>query len=257
MRTLRSKRALLVIALLVSVVASPPAVATPLVNSAVIRPRVFNNCPGSSLTTINNFPASIVIDDARTLQPCPGYAVNRHVWRFSDNGTTPAVFNNRDSFRFCADLVITGGAAGGVGGLQISPASAQDTEGLFVVSTYGTDGFISASGGNLPTFVFTRSGDPTYLMGTVIHLEIAYSPSAPNFPAKIEYRVRYNDVDYTSEALPFGGIGDDARVGGYFEFDASQSGQYHMRVQWSNICFEALTVDVAPKAWQQVKSLYR
>jgi len=241
-------------ALLAALVVGPPAAATPLVNSAVIRPRVINNCPGSSLTSVNNFAASIVIDDARSLPPCPG-VMNMHVWRFSDDGATPAVFNNRDSFRICTDLVATGGAGGGTAGLQISPSWAQDTEGLFEVSTLS--GFIYATGGRLPYFEFTRSGDPAYQLGTPIHLEMVYSPSAPNFPAKMEYRVRYNNVDYTSGPLPFGGIGDDARVGGHFVFDTASSGQYHMRAEWSNICFEALTVDVAPKMWQQVKSLYR
>ena len=54
------------------------ALARPVINGATIETRTFNDCPISTLSTSNNFPASIEITDA--MDPlCVGFA-NLHSW---------------------------------------------------------------------------------------------------------------------------------------------------------------------------------
>jgi len=243
------------------------ASATPAANSAVIRPRIFNDCPGSTLTTVNAYPGSIVIDDVNT-PGCVGFA-NRHNWRFSIDGTTPVPFNNGDSFRYCATLTL-GGTGHGEGGLNVSPWFSQDVDGVFNVRT--TDGEIACFGGRLPFYSFTGSQGLTYVKGTPITLEIIYLPNGLSMasPATIEYKITYNAMNYTSgpkafdlgnpmEDPPYGlwGILNDARVGGHVQFFVGQSGQgAGLRAVWTDICYDALTVAAEPTTWTKLKGLY-
>ena len=87
--------------------ASPEAALADVPNGATIETRTFNDCPLSTVTTANNYPASVQITDV--MDPaCLGF-VNLHSWSFSeDGGATAAVFNNNSNFRFGADFKIEG-----------------------------------------------------------------------------------------------------------------------------------------------------
>src|SRR5438128_759193 len=79
---------------------------TPNPNSVLIKQRVFNDCPFSTVTVVNNYPSLISIED--TGLACSGFA-NLHTWSLStDGGTTAAQFPNNSDFRISADLVISG-----------------------------------------------------------------------------------------------------------------------------------------------------
>src|SRR5206468_6378854 len=106
--------------------------ATPQINGANITPRVFNDCPFTTLTVTNNFPSLVSIEDAHLA--CSGFA-NLHTWTLSsDGGATEAVFNNGDDFRLSADLVLTGnGTFGGEAGLRVSPWYSHEADGTFNV----------------------------------------------------------------------------------------------------------------------------
>jgi len=91
--------------------------AAPNPNSAVVVPRIFNDCAGSTLSITNDYPTCITIDDQNV--GCVGGA-NLHAWRFSEDGANPLVFNNGDSFRFAADVTISG-TGDAEAGLQITP----------------------------------------------------------------------------------------------------------------------------------------
>jgi hypothetical protein len=238
------------------------AAGTPLVDSAVIRPRVINLCPGSLLTTTNDYPTSLVIDETRA-EPCGGYA-SMHTWRFSEDGVSPAIFNNGDAFRFCADIILSGDGEAHFG-LQISPWWGQDLEGRFELND--TTGFLQAYGGRLPPYLFDHSLG--YIRTTPIHFEMIYHTHGLSqfSPATIEYQVRYKTFEYTSGPLPFDrgpegasygewGIQNQANVGGFVYFVTGQSGN-RVRVEWTNICFESFAVDVAPGTWSHVKELFR
>ena len=95
--------------------------ATPLVNGATLELRTFNDCPISTVTAVNNYPASIEITDA--MDPaCIGFA-NLHSFSFSaDGGATAAAFDNPSSFRFGADVTLAG-AGGGEGVTPVARAT--------------------------------------------------------------------------------------------------------------------------------------
>jgi hypothetical protein len=235
-------------------------------NSAVLRLRIFNDCPTSQLTTTNNYPTLIAIEDLQL--DCTGFA-NLHNWRFSEDGANPAVFNNNDSFRFGADLVVSG-TGEGESGLQLSPWWSQDVDGRLNVRT--TDGEIACFGGRLPFYSFTAPPHNLhYVKGTPIHLEIKYLANDLNQqnPGTIEYTVVYNSTTYLSGVLPFDegnpnegrgtwGILDDARAGAHLQaFLQAGNPNAGIRAEWTNIFFEELIVPVEPASWGRIKSAYR
>jgi hypothetical protein len=242
------------------------AAATPNPNSAVLITRVFNDCPGSTLTTVNNYPGQIIIDDVNA--GCVGFA-NLHVWRFSEDGVNPAVFQNSDSFRFCANLLISG-TGECESGLQVRPWWSE-SDGRLNVRT--TDGEIACFGGRLPFFSFTGTFGLHYVKGTSIYLEIIYSPNGLSMasPATIEYKLTYNAVNYTSGPLAFDegnpaedpphgrwGILNPAYVGAHMQFFVGQSGPTgNARCQWSDVCFKEIKVSVEDTMWGTMKQLYR
>jgi len=244
------------------------ATATPAINSAVVITRVFNDCPGSTLSFVNNYPALISIDDQNV--GCIGYA-NLHVWRFSTDGTTPAAFANGDAFKFSADLLLSG-TGECEAGLQLSPWWSLLVDGRFNVRT--TDGEIACFGGRLPFYSFT--GAPHllhYVKGSPIHLEIIYLPNGLSVgsPATIEYKLVYGGNPYTSGPLAFDegnpaedpphgvwGMLSPAQAGGFVQFFVAQSGpQGAVHAEWANIGFEPLTIAVEPATWSTVKGMFR
>ena len=234
------------------------ALATPAVNGATIETRTFNDCGLSTLTTSNNYPASIAITDVMD-SLCVGYA-NLHSFSFSeDGGATAAVFNNNSNFRFGADFN-TSGPGEGEGGLRISPWYGQYVDGRFMANA--TTGEIACFGGAIPFYTFT--GAPhliTYVKGTTIRLEVTYRANDlfTGDPASIQYRVIYNGTTYDSPELPFCiqntsecnphglfGMLNEGRAGGYFQPRANTGAS--LTATWSNITYSSnclATVDLA------------
>jgi len=252
-----------------AVLALVPALAsaTPDPNSAVIQTRIFNDCPSSLLTFDNSYPSEIWIEDAQL--NCFGFA-NLHNWRFSEDGSTPAVFNNNSNFQFGADLVITGTTTAEAG-LQVAPWWSQDVDGRLNVRI--PDGEIAAFGGRLPFYSFSANHGIFYQAGETIHLEIIYLANdlTQENPATIEYKVTYQGMDYSSGVLPFDegnpnepyglwGMLDDGRVGAHFQ-PQSQGGNddAQARAVWTNIYFENLDQEVPTleTSWGRMKQLFR
>src|SRR5262245_10158162 len=225
---------------------------TPQVNGAIVTTRTFNDCPLSTVTTSNNYPAQIQITDE--MSPlCVGFA-NLHSFSFSDDGgTTAARFDNNSNFHFGADVVIDG-AGEGEGGLRISPWYGQFVDGRIMANA--TTGEIACFGGALPFYSFTVNHGIHYVRGTTIHMEVTYLANdlSDVNPASIRYRVVYNGNTYESPVLPFGeqnpnecntpqhnslwGMLNDGRAGGYFQPHADTGAS--LTITWSNITFEAL-----------------
>ncbi len=240
--------ALLAVAFAATVCLATQAASTPHPTSAVIRTRIFNDCPVSILATTDNYPALIQISDQNP-GSCYGYA-NLHNWRFSEDDVNPAVFDNDADFQFGADLMISG-TGEGEAGLQVSPWWAKDTDGRLNVRT--TDGEIAGFGGRLPFYSFTANHGLHYVKGTSIHLEITYRPNGltASDPATIVYRVLYNSSEYSSGALPFDegnpaedppyglwGMLNDGRVGGHLQYFLSATPPPHgITATWSNVYF--------------------
>jgi hypothetical protein len=243
------------------------ASATPSPNSAAIFERVFNDCPSSNLTTVNNYPMLISFEDL--VLDCGGWA-NLHAWRFSeDGGATAAVFNNDSGFAFCAILTISGEGEGEAG-LNISPWWSQLVDGRIHART--SDGEVACWGGRLPFYSFTANHGVLYEKGNAIQMSMTYLPHGLSMasPATVQYSIIYDGVSYSSGPLPFDegnpaegygswGMLDDGRVGGFL-LAPLQGGNPDagIKAEWTHICFQNL--DVVPtesSTWGSVKSLYR
>jgi hypothetical protein len=259
-------------ALAMTVVLVGAAFATPVPNSAALALRVFNDCPLSTLSTSNLYPASISIQDI--MHPaCVGFA-NLHSWSFSeDGGATPTLFVNGSNFHMCADVVIDGQGQG-EGGLRFGPWWAQLSDGRFMINAeagHVPAGEIACFGGRLPFYSFTVNHGISYVKGTTVTMEITYmahSLTAAD-PATIQYKYTDGSGTYSSPILPYDegnpaenpphgvwGCLHDAMVGGYFQPRANSGAS--LACTWSNICFENLdVVPTSSSTWGRLKSLYR
>ena len=256
------------------------AIADPTPNSAVIKTRIFNDCPFSTIVTANTYPANIQITDTVNPEGCTGFA-NLHNWRFSaDGGATPIQFHNNHAFTVSAELTISG-PGHAEAGLQVSPWFSPDIDGRFNVRT--TDGEIAVFGGVLPFYSFTSAQFVTYTKGTPIRLEVAYDPRSNTEadPAVIVYGLTYNATTYTSGPLAMTGcnmaeepiygcygILNQAQVGGHLQvlwqaspnqaIGASTLVASSSTADWTNITYSPDGPTPAkPTSWGRVKMLYR
>lgn len=218
------------------------APATP-IDSAVLKTRIFNDDPGSTLITDNSYPASVGFTDTPT---GVGFA-NLHNFHLADGGVEQ-VFANGGAFSFSTDLTISG-AGDSEAGLQLSPWWSPDIDGRLNVRT--TDGEIAAFGGRLPFYSFTGDQGLSYTKGETIRVGMDYRPNALSAgdPATITYTLTLGGTGYTSGPLAFDmgnpaeGYGswghlDDARVGGYVQVFTGGSGAGNtVSAQWANISF--------------------
>ncbi len=244
------------------------ASATPNPDGAVVIERVFNDCPLSTFTANNLYPAQILFTDVG--DNCYGWA-NLHVWRFAEGGA-PAVFNNNSAFRFSATLTI-GGNGQAEAGLQISPWWSQNVDGRVNIRT--TDGEIACWGGRLPFYSYTATDGLHYVKGEPIGIEMTYLPNGLSeaSPATIQYKITYGGSAYISPVLPFDqgnpaedpphglwGMLNDGRVGGHLQPLWSLGGDPFATVSavWTDITFENLDqVGIEPSSWGNVKNLYK
>jgi hypothetical protein len=244
---------------------APLASAAPNVDGAVLNLRIFNDCPTSVLTTVNNYPANISIEE--TQLDCGGWA-NLHNWHLAEGGGG-AVFGNGDAFTLSFVLRISG-TGEGEAGLLVAPWWSQNVDGRFNVRS--TDGEIACFGGRLPFFSFTGTYGINYVKGDLITLTAVYTPNnlTEASPADIEYIVDYNSTTYSSGRLPFDegnpdqdppfgvwGILNDARVGGYCQFFL-QAGNPNagMMAEWNAVDYSGYSVPTEESNWSLIKSLY-
>jgi len=247
------------------------AFATPAPIGAVVKERIFNDCPISTLASVNNYPASISITDNWS-DFCIGFA-NRHNWRFSTDGTTAAVFGNDNNFKASATVTLTGNGTV-EGGLEVAPWWSSDVGGRMQARLL--DGEIACFDGRLPFYSFSNpAGHNLRYTGGPIFMEIEYHSNGNSLasPATIEYRVVYNGTPYTSGPLAFDqanpaedpphgqwGMLSPAYVGGFVQTNNGTSGTgRNYSATFENISFTCL--DCATPAqnstWGRLKALYR
>lgn len=212
------------VAAAVAVVMCATALATPVIDSAIVKSRLWNDADYSTFTSGNLYPSTVWMNDAN--MDDYGWA-NRHNFRLSSNGgISDAVFLNGDGFVFSADVTLTG-TANSEGGISLSPWWSQDFDGVFMLNA--ETGEVAIFGGRLPFYSFTAAQGITYTKGDTVRQTIAYNPNSLTDldPATIEYKYQIGASVYTSgpiafdEGNPLEGYGswgalDDARVGGYF-----------------------------------------
>ena len=242
---------------------------TPNPNSANVALRVFNDCPTSTVSATNTYPASIIISDSNN--DCFG-GLNLHTWSFStDGGLTKAQFENCSYYHFCADVGLDGDGSG-EGGLRIAPWWSPDADGKFMLNA--TTGEIACFGGRLPFYSFTVNYGVSYLRGQIVHMDVVYTPNALSsvMPATITYSIQIGagplltsgplnyDQGNAAEDPPHGLWGElvPAYAGGYFQ-EAGGNGVPRVLVaSFRNICFENLgSTPTRPSSWGKLKTLYR
>jgi hypothetical protein len=179
------------------------------INSDIVSTRVYNDVPGATLTTVNNYPALVSFTEQNVSAPT-GYA-NRDVWHFSsDSGGTAYQFQNSDYFSMSMNLTLTG-----------DPTSTLRKEAGFVFNNPANDGGefildtdaheIVAFGGFLPFYAFPS----TFNSGNTVTMGIAYE----NVGGVNSIMYSANGVD--SPWLAFSntelGVINGTSIGGYFQ----------------------------------------
>jgi hypothetical protein len=221
------------------------AFASPAINGAVVKTRIFNDNPGSTVTTINSYPSSITIKDEWV--DSGGWA-NLHNFRLSaDDGSTPAAFANGDAFGFAADVTLTGTASAETG-LLVSPWWSPDVDGRFMINGGGE---IACFGGRLPFYSFTSNYGLHYTLGDTVRMGIVYRPNSLSAldPATIEYLVTMGSTTYSSGELNFDqgnpaedpphgqwGMLSPAQVGGYFQAQVGNTTLWE-QVEFGNMVY--------------------
>lgn len=214
------------------------------IDSAVINTRVFNDDPGSTLSTTNNYPSVVEISDTPT--GTGGFA-NLHNFHLADAGLAHAFLNN-EKFSFSTDLTISG-AGNAEAGLLLSPWWSQDVDGRLNFRT--TDGEIAMFGGRLPFYSFTAEHGATYTKGDTVRVSALYDPNSLSMadPATLQIWLTIGGNTYTTNRLPFDegnpgegfgswGLLDDARVGGHLQVFTGSSGAGNtVTATWSNMRF--------------------
>jgi len=182
------------------------------INSVKIQERRFNDFPGSTLTTTNNFPAQVQFVESD--YGAGGFA-NQHVARFSsDSGATDRSFLNSEGFDISFDVLLDAGSTAPRKEAGFRMDSFIGGEGFFFVTS---DGEVAAFGGPFPFFSF---GAGAYSPGTTASMRMIYTPDDDPDPldgdaATMEYI--YNGT--SSGALDFGntenGMIDGSDLGVY------------------------------------------
>lgn len=236
------------------------ASATPTPNSIKAFERVFNDCPISTVNTVNNYPTSVSITDSWD-GGCIAFA-NLHLWDFSgDAGATSLNFGNNSSYKFKATVTLSSTSGNLEGGIRLRPWWSA-TDGRFNART--SDGEIACFGGRLPFYSFTAAPHLlTYASGNPITMEIEYQGHSLNAsqPATIQYRVTYLSVTYSSPELPFDqgnpsedpphglwGALDPAYAGGFVQVNNGSGGSGYSAT-WANVEFTVLPSVPGATTW--------
>ncbi len=216
------------------------------INSAVINLRVFNDVPGATPTSINNYPSSITLGEAH-VSASTGFA-NRDVWQFSSDGATAYQINNGDYFAASFDLILSAdpSAPRKEAGFIFSTASSGDIQ--FIVNT---DGHEVVQFGGISFFSFNIQNGITYNSGDSIHLGMSYFLDG-NGKNALQFSANGTD----SPIFEFGpnvglgaqDIGNGSTLGGYFQIvnDPKNPGNSGQAV-FSNISITPIKPTTAPE----------
>ena len=158
----------------------------PAINSDIVHPRVFNDFPGATLATVNNYPSVVSFSESNVVGS-PGFA-NRDDWRFSsDGGLTDHLFQNNEYWSISLSLTLTGNPTSPRKEAGIRLDSSVGGDGLFILDTDAHE--IVAFGGPLPFYSFgnTFNSGNTVLMGMTYENiggtnGIVYSANGVNSP---------------------------------------------------------------------------
>jgi hypothetical protein len=199
------------------------------INSATIDPRVFDDIPSATLTTVNNYPSAISFTEQNVSGS--GFA-NRDVWYFSNNGGASAYEPGfADYFQASFGLKVTGGDPGLdiEAGFLLSDPSGEiggDLQSLVtgagVVVQFGGPSYypFSPAAGGYPG---AGGSVPNYVEGQTYNMLLDYTVDPNTHVNAFEYAVN-GQYAASSAGDPYfdlgpgvglGNVGD--ALGGYFQ----------------------------------------
>jgi len=180
----------------------------PAINSDIVQPRVYNDYPGATLSTVNNYPSLVSFSEANVVA-LSGFA-NRDDWLFSsDGGLTAHQFMNNEYWSISALVTLTGNPTTPRKEAGLRLDSSVGGDGLFILDTDAHE--IVAFGGPLPFYSFGN----TFNSGDSVLMGITYE----NVGGQNGIVYSANGVD--SPFLPMSnleqGVIDGSTLGGYFQ----------------------------------------
>ena len=195
------------------------------VNGVEVSERVFNDFPGSTLTTTNNFPVLVEFRDENMIN---GGFANRHDALLSaDGGTTPLALNTSDGFDVSVDVTLEVGSTSPRKEAGMRVNSNITGNGLFIINSDA--GEIVAFGGPLEFFSFNNTFGESYVAGDTILMRMIYRPGE-GVAGTVEYIVDVGDGPLSSGELEFtnteGGIADGTNVGFYGQFSPADENDF-------------------------------
>lgn len=166
------------------------------INSWKVEERIFNDLPGSTLTTTNNWAGGNLRFDEQFPFPTPGGFANKHVGYFSnDNGATRYAFQNNDGFRLDFNVSITAPAGqprkeAGIDVRNPRDNGAWTDEGQVLIAS---DGEVAVFGAAMP---YTGQGAwlNAYTLGTTAHVSFEYIVPGGIHPTLGAYRLIFTDA---------------------------------------------------------------
>lgn len=182
------------------------------INSAVLTPRVFNDFPGATYSSVNNYPSSITIGESGAWRTNSG-GLNRDFWQFSNNGTSPYTFGANDFFSASMTLTLTGTSTVDNEAGFIIPNSNGSFPGgdlQFIANAQG--GFLGMFGGT----GFWNSG-LTYTVGTTVTLTMNYFFDTANSSDAFQFFVKDGSSSASSPIQDWTGNLAGDNVGGYYQ----------------------------------------
>jgi hypothetical protein len=141
------------------------------INSSVVTPRVFNDIPGATFTSINSYNISL----SETGVSAPSGYANRDIWQFSNNGSTAYQLQSGDYFNASFNLKLTGSGTSGIdleaGWLLSNPSGSIGGDLQSIVKSdgevvqFGGPSYFGFSPANSGTSVPNYTLGATYTMG--------------------------------------------------------------------------------------------
>ncbi len=211
----------------------------PPMNGAIINPRVFNDFPSSTFTSVNTYPTTINLNDQNVVG-ATGFA-NRHTWNFSNTAGASAYEFRPDSFFSVTwSMSLTGtGTTRKEAGFLIDDRGTGFGQGQFIVNTDAHE--IVAFGGPLPFFSFNPLGQ-SYNSGSTITMGLDYYRGTDG-RRKVQYRangIASGELDITNaenSLFRAAGTGAGGSLGGYMQVVGAATGPNGGVANWSNITF--------------------
>jgi len=168
------------------------------IDSVVAAERIFNDFPGSTLSTSTSYPGSVTITESN--YGAGGFANKHAAWLSDDSGATAFDFNYGDAVDFKVTMQVTDAT-------DVGAVEAGINTDLFGFGFFGglPNGEIAAFGGVLP---FTTFGS-VYSVGDVVDLRLVYRPGSgegTNSPTVSTIEYLYNNQTTASGWVSSGRI---------------------------------------------------